>query len=97
MKKTISMSKLVWKTETFVYLVPIPMILYYGIVCLEFTASKLITFGVSASLGGVIGFLVGAVFRYTNLPLLFRQLESQNQSKEEDITLKKKIIRISQN
>jgi methyl-accepting chemotaxis protein len=92
MKKTISMSKLVWKTETFVYLVPIPMILYYGIVCLEFTASKLITFGVSASLGGVIGFLVGAVFRYTNLPLLFRQLESQNQSKEEDITLKKKLL-----
>ncbi|MEM4271253.1 MAG: methyl-accepting chemotaxis protein, partial [Candidatus Pacearchaeota archaeon] len=86
------LKKLFIKTETFVYLVPIPLVLYFGILCLEFTQEKLTWFVISATGGGVVGFIVGLVLRYVQLFPFLDELEQESKSKEKDLELKRKLL-----
>lgn len=80
------------KTESFVYLVPIPLVLYFGLLCLEFTQEKLLWFGVAALLGGGLGFVVGLVLRRMQLYPLLAELEQESKGREHDLWLKVQLL-----
>lgn len=80
--------KLFIRTESFVYLVPIPLVLYFGLLCLEFTFEKLFWFGIASLIGGVSGLIVGISIRYAQLLPLLKELRKTENNKEKDIQLK---------
>lgn len=92
MDKKKFLKKLFIKTETFVYLVPIPLVLYFGILCIDFTQEKLTWFVISATVGGIVGLIVGAFLRYVQLFPLLDELEQESKGRGKDLELKQKIL-----
>ncbi len=80
------------RTETFVYLVPIPLLLYFGFLCLELKREKIILFLICSLIGGILGLICGLILRYVQLIPLLDELEQESTNKQKDLELKKKLL-----
>lgn len=86
--------KLTIATEVYIYLVPVPMVVYFIFMNIENTTEKMIFLAVAALVGSVIGIIIGYIMRVLKLKPLLDQLYDDRVLDEKAANeLKLKILR----
>ncbi|HMV77610.1 MAG TPA: methyl-accepting chemotaxis protein [Leptospiraceae bacterium] len=81
------------RAEIFVYVVPVPMIVYFGFLCIDSTAEKMKALAFSAVVGSIVGFSLGyAIRRMLFMPLL-DEIFSDEKKIQDRISVKTALLR----
>lgn len=84
---------IMFRAEIFVYIVPVPMIVYFGFLCIDSSSEKMKALAFSAAAGSIIGFTLGFVLRRIKFMPLLNEIFSAENKIQNRISVKEKLLR----
>ena len=80
------------RAEIFVYIVPVPMIVYFGFLCIDASSEKVKALAVSAAVGSIIGFSLGYLVRRAKFMPLLEEIFSAEKKLRNRISVKEQLL-----
>ncbi|MCP5501035.1 MAG: methyl-accepting chemotaxis protein [Leptospiraceae bacterium] len=89
---TLSFIRLFFRIELFIYSAPVPIVVYFGFICLDLVKEKIYALGIAAIMGSIFGIVIGLIIRKVKLIPLLNKVYDHSGTLDEKKELKKKLL-----